>query len=62
MRNSTRIFIAIVAALATRAAADVKLPAIFSNHMVLQAGVNAPVWGWADAGEEVTVTIAQGSG
>ncbi|MEI8062952.1 MAG: sialate O-acetylesterase [Verrucomicrobiota bacterium] len=58
MRNSTRIFIAIVAALATRAAADVKLPAIFSNHMVLQAGVNAPVWGWADAGEEVTVTIA----
>ena len=58
MRNSTRIFIAIVAALATQVSADVKLPAIFSNHMVLQAGVNAPVWGWADAGEEVTVTIA----
>src|SRR5689334_12885779 len=37
--------------------ADVRLPAIFSDHMVLQAGVEAPVWGWAEAGEAVTVSI-----
>lgn len=38
--------------------ADVKLPAIISDHMVLQTGVAAPVWGWADPQEKVTVTIA----
>lgn len=37
---------------------DVKLPAIFSDHMVLQQDVSAPVWGWAEPGEEVTVAIA----
>ncbi len=40
------------------AQADVTLPAIFSNHMVLQRNVGLPVWGWADPGEKVTVSIA----
>ncbi len=44
--------------LAGSALADVRLPAIFSDHLVLQAGVNVPVWGWADAGEEVTLSLA----
>lgn len=35
--------------------AEVLLPSIISNGMVLQRGVPAPVWGWADPGEEVTV-------
>jgi sialate O-acetylesterase len=35
--------------------AEVVLPSIISNGMVLQRGAPAPVWGWADAGEEVTV-------
>ena len=38
--------------------ADVRLPAVFSDHMVLQRGAPIPVWGWADPGEEITVTIA----
>lgn len=37
--------------------ADVKTPAIFGSHMVLQQGQKNRVWGWADAGEEVTVSI-----
>src|SRR3954468_14449792 len=40
-----------------QARADVRLPAIFSDHMVLQADVEAPIWGWAQPGEEVTVSI-----
>ena len=40
--------------------AEVKLPAIFSNDMVIQRDTNAPVWGWADAGEKVTVTGSWG--
>jgi sialate O-acetylesterase len=39
------------------ARADVRLPGIFSDHMVLQSNAAAPVWGWADPGEEVTVAI-----
>jgi sialate O-acetylesterase len=37
--------------------ADVRLPAIFSDHMVLQQDVTVPVWGWAAPGEEVFVSI-----
>ncbi|GAA4470798.1 sialate O-acetylesterase [Novipirellula rosea] len=37
--------------------ADVSLPAIFSDHMVLQQDAKVPVWGWADPGEEVRVEI-----
>jgi sialate O-acetylesterase len=40
------------------APAKITLPALFSDHMVLQADREVPVWGWADAGEEVTVAIA----
>ena len=40
------------------ARADVKLPAIFGDNMVLQQGLELPFWGWAEQGEAVTVTIA----
>lgn len=38
--------------------AKVKLPALFSDHMVLQADAAVPVWGWAEPGEEVAVSFA----
>ncbi len=44
--------------LAVSAHADVKLPRLFSDHMVLQRDVPAPIWGWADPGETVSVTLA----
>ena len=40
------------------AAAAVKLPAVFSDNMILQREQAVPVWGWADPDEELTVTIA----
>jgi len=43
--------------LAAVAAADVTMPAMFADHMVLQREIAVPVWGWADAGEKVTVTL-----
>ena len=39
------------------AQAEVKLPAVFSDNMVLQRDLAVPVWGWADAGEEVAVVL-----
>jgi len=37
--------------------AEVKMPAIFGDHMVLQQDVKIPVWGWADPNEPVSVTL-----
>lgn len=39
------------------ARADLRLPAVFSDNMVLQQGVKVPVWGWASDGEAVAVTF-----
>ena len=37
--------------------AQVKLPTFFSNNMVLQQGMEIPVWGWASPGEKVLVML-----
>lgn len=46
-----------VALAAGAARADVKLPAVFGQGMVLQREMPVPVWGWAAPGEEVTVSF-----
>ncbi len=38
--------------------AEVKLSKVFTPHMVLQHGIEVPIWGTATAGEEVTVSFA----
>ena len=43
------------------ARADIRLPGIFGDHMVLQQGQQIPVWGWGDPGEEVTVALGTNS-
>ncbi len=56
-----RIALAALAALvlsASAAHADVALPSVFSDHMVLQKGRPVPVWGTGKTNEKVTVTIA----
>ena len=44
--------------LAAAASAELRLPAIFSDHMILQRGAPDAVWGWADSGSRVTVRFA----
>ena len=34
--------------------ADVKLPAVIGDNMVLQQNTSASLWGWADAGEQLS--------
>lgn len=63
MRRMSRLVLSaacvvLVAGMWMPAAATVTLPHIFSSNMVVQCGSTVPVWGWADPGEEVTVTIA----
>jgi sialate O-acetylesterase len=59
MRASLRFALAAIAVLLVQssALADVKLPALFADHMVLQRDMKVPVWGWAEAGEKVTVSF-----
>lgn len=53
-----RITALLLASLAPLCAADLKLAAVLSDHMVLQRDKPVPVWGWADAGERITVEFA----
>ena len=39
-------------------AADLRLPAIFTGHAVLQQKADVPVWGWGAPGAEVSVRMA----
>ncbi|MBR2235511.1 MAG: sialate O-acetylesterase [Prevotella sp.] len=48
--------------LATTAGAKVRMPQLFQDGMVLQRGVDIPVWGWADKSERVVVSLADGKG
>src|SRR6185437_8258024 len=54
MRNAWYILLLLVAT-GPGAAARVRLPALFSDHMVLQQKSLTAFWGWADPGEKVTI-------
>jgi sialate O-acetylesterase len=62
LHSATRLsgFITFIACLvfALTASADVKLPNVLGSGMVLQRDLTVPVWGWAEAGEKVTVSFA----
>ncbi len=51
----TLIFLALLN-VSTRA--ELRMPSVFGDHMVLQAGKPVAVWGWAAAGEKVKVVFA----
>ena len=55
--KKTTFFISLLLMLNTSIFAEIKLPAIFCNHMVLQRGVEIPVWGTARPGENLSFTF-----
>src|SRR5579864_8004395 len=58
-RFTVAMIVAAMSWLATMrsARADVRLPALVSDGMVLQERTRVRVWGWADEGETVKVTF-----
>ncbi len=62
MRLMKSLIVAVAAAtmLAPSARADVKMPALFSDGMVLQRGMPCPIWGTAQPGEKVSVSLMSG--
>lgn len=43
---------------ATLTNAEIKLPAIFGDNMLLQQNTNAKIWGWSDKGQSVCITTS----
>ena len=58
MSRNVRVVTGWLCVLAGAAGADVRLAKIFTDNLVLQQELPLAVWGWADAGEKVTVTLA----
>lgn len=56
-RTTALLLCTIFVSFATSAFADVRLPGFFGDHMVLQQEKPIRIWGWADAGEQVTVSF-----
>ena len=48
----------IIAAIPLALPAEVKLPAVIGDHMVLQQDKPIAIWGWAGPNEQVTVRLA----
>src|ERR1051326_1640459 len=54
--NLFRLIVVLIAVSAANVRADVRLPSIISDNMVLQRGVRVRIWGNAKPGEHVSVT------
>lgn len=50
------LFIALLFAATTKA--NIRLPAVISDNMVLQQNSTAKLWGWADPGEKIFITAS----
>lgn len=54
-RHAAALSMLLVALAAPAARAETRLPALFTDHMVLQQNAPLPVWGWAEPEQQVTV-------
>lgn len=55
INNISYFFSAIILFISSSCVAKVNLPAIFSDHMVLEQKTKVNVWGWASPGEQVSI-------
>jgi len=63
MKNIAQILAVMAAFLhPIKVQAALRLPALISDHMVLQAGESPALWGWADPGSNVTVSFLDDKG
>jgi sialate O-acetylesterase len=58
LKPTLRIILILLFAGAGAAFADIRLPAVIGDNMVLQQGGKVAIWGWADPNEEVMVGVS----
>ncbi|WP_114789109.1 sialate O-acetylesterase [Niabella yanshanensis] len=51
-------FVTVANCLISNSWAQLKLPAVFADSMVLQQKADAPIWGWTTPGQNVTLTAS----
>jgi len=56
--KTQHLILSCILALVTSAQADVALPRLFADHMVLQRAMSVPIWGTAEPDEQVIVECA----
>jgi len=59
MKLISRLFCICLLSVTYSAMADVKLPRLVSDGMVLQRDKPITLWGWADEGEQITLTLGK---
>src|ERR1700693_3092973 len=59
MRISSQVIklFVLLAVMVSPLLSEPRLPHLFSNHMVLQRDKKIAVWGWADPGEKISVSL-----
>jgi len=57
-RSVAVVVLTVLSVAASACVAELKLPGILGDNMVVQQGRPAPIWGWAQAGKKVTVRFA----
>src|SRR5260370_20959298 len=64
MENSKTLiyFLLVFVCLLSPLRAEPVLPHLFSDHMLIQRETEIRIWGWADPGEKVSVSLGAGSG
>jgi sialate O-acetylesterase len=61
MKRSLPFTIIFLSLVTTSALAEIKLPPLFADHMVIQRNMRAPIWGTAAPNENITIEIAKQS-
>ncbi|MBP7050821.1 MAG: 9-O-acetylesterase, partial [Phycisphaerae bacterium] len=56
--RNVHAILASILLLASISAADIRLPAVVGDNMVLQNGGKVTLWGWADPGEQIAVRMS----
>ncbi len=59
--NYMTLLLAAIVLTVASASANIRLPHIFSDHMMLQQQSTCPIWGWASPGEKITIKGSWGS-
>lgn len=60
MKNYTKVIVLVLLMLPQFLLAEVSLNSLFADHMVVQRETKIPIWGWAEAGEGITIEASWG--
>jgi sialate O-acetylesterase len=53
--NRVLLFFVIFTSIFVHSFAQIKLPSLIGDHMVLQRNSTVPIWGWSTPGSEITI-------